>query len=64
MPTVKLNQIHIRVQYYDGELQTNLAEVSEHANWLERWAIAFVYRLLDRLFIASYKVAEDIEDNL
>lgn len=58
---LKPTDIRISAKKGDGELRCHIGEVAEHANWYERWAIAFVYRLIDRLYQATYELAEEKE---
>lgn len=61
MPTLKLTDIRIKATHGDGELQCHFGELVAQATWLERWALSFVYRLIDNVYRAGYKVAEDLE---
>ena len=60
---LKPHNIYIEAEKHEGKLRCNIGELAEHANWYERWAIAFVYRLIDRVFQASYLLAEKAGKN-
>lgn len=62
MPVLKPENIQILTDDKDeGQCDMTLEDLARHANWYEKWAIAFTYRLIDRVHRAARECAEDLE---